>query len=142
VDKQNRVLTISTLVGAEWSASCPGHFILKERTPNTHWLGDWMDPRTSLNYVEAKLLGFPLVFANNDLMTDSVMTFLHIYYSKYMIHASIPLKMLLHAYNCYSLTTTPSNMYHNSLLSKQRHVFIIIGCGDKEMLATLVGKQS
>jgi len=32
----------SELDGGEWSASRPGHFTPRERTPGTHWLGGWV----------------------------------------------------------------------------------------------------
>jgi hypothetical protein len=48
-----RFLT-STLVGGEWSASFPGRFTPGERTPCTHWIGGWMEPRTSLNDVKKR----------------------------------------------------------------------------------------
>jgi hypothetical protein len=41
----------SALVGGEWSASRPVHFISGE-TPGTHCSGYWVDPRTGLNDVE------------------------------------------------------------------------------------------
>jgi len=31
--------------GGEWSASRPGHFTLRERTPGTHWIGSWVVKR-------------------------------------------------------------------------------------------------
>jgi hypothetical protein len=36
-----------TLVGGEWSASCPSRF-----TRCTHWIGVWVGPRTRLDDVE------------------------------------------------------------------------------------------
>jgi len=33
----------------EWSASCPGRFILAERAPGNLWIGDWVGPRTILD---------------------------------------------------------------------------------------------
>jgi len=35
--------------GGEWSASCPGRFIPRERTPDTHCIGGWEDPRAGLD---------------------------------------------------------------------------------------------
>jgi len=32
-------LLTSALDGGEWSASCPGHFIPRERGPDTNWMG-------------------------------------------------------------------------------------------------------
>jgi hypothetical protein len=38
----------STLDGGDWSASRPGRFTPRERAPGTHWIGDWVCPRTGL----------------------------------------------------------------------------------------------
>jgi len=35
-------LKIFLLDGGEWSASRPGRFTPKERTPGTHWIGGWV----------------------------------------------------------------------------------------------------
>jgi hypothetical protein len=43
----------SALAGGKWSASCPGRF-----TPGTHWIGDWMGPRTGLYDVERRKIFF------------------------------------------------------------------------------------
>jgi hypothetical protein len=32
------------LDGGEWSVSRPRHFTLGERSPGTHWTGDWVGP--------------------------------------------------------------------------------------------------
>jgi hypothetical protein len=40
--------------GSEWSASRTGHFILRERAPGTHWIGDWVGPRESLDIENKK----------------------------------------------------------------------------------------
>jgi hypothetical protein len=39
----------SAQVRGEWSVSRPGRF-----TPGTHWIGDWVDPRASLDDVEKR----------------------------------------------------------------------------------------
>jgi hypothetical protein len=41
----------SALDGGEWSASRPGRFTPKERTPGTHWVGGWVGPRAVLDAV-------------------------------------------------------------------------------------------
>jgi hypothetical protein len=41
----------SALDGGEWSASRPGRFTPKERTPGTHWKGGWVGPRAVLDAV-------------------------------------------------------------------------------------------
>jgi hypothetical protein len=38
----------SALDGGEWSASCPGRFTPRERTPDTHWIGGWVGLRAGL----------------------------------------------------------------------------------------------
>jgi hypothetical protein len=54
----------SALVGGEWSASHPDHFTPGERTPDTHWIGAWVDPIGGLDIVEKRkfltLLGLEL----------------------------------------------------------------------------------
>jgi len=46
----------SALGGGEWSASCTGCFTPRERAPDTHWIGGWVGPRTSLDaFVKRKI---------------------------------------------------------------------------------------
>jgi hypothetical protein len=40
--------------GGEWSASRPSRFTPGERAPNTHWIGDWVDPRAGLDNMEKR----------------------------------------------------------------------------------------
>jgi hypothetical protein len=42
----------SALTGVERSASRPGRYIREIRTPGTHWIGCWLDPRAGLEEVE------------------------------------------------------------------------------------------
>jgi hypothetical protein len=42
----------SALVGGDWSASRPCHFIPRETAPRTHLLGGWLNPRTGLDNME------------------------------------------------------------------------------------------
>jgi hypothetical protein len=42
----------SALVGGEWSVSRLDRFTPGERAPGTHWIRDWMGPRTGLDDVE------------------------------------------------------------------------------------------
>jgi hypothetical protein len=42
----------SALDGGEWSASRPGSFTTGERSPDTHWIGGWVDPRDGLDAVK------------------------------------------------------------------------------------------
>jgi hypothetical protein len=46
----------SALVGGEWSALRPAHFTPGERTPGTHWIVVWVDPRTVLDDVTYLLM--------------------------------------------------------------------------------------
>jgi hypothetical protein len=54
VDVYIHVFLTSALVGGEWSASHPGHFIPGERAPGTHWKGGWVDSRAGLDDVEKR----------------------------------------------------------------------------------------
>jgi hypothetical protein len=38
----------------EWSGSRPGRFTSGKRTPATHWIGGWVDPRAGLDDVEKR----------------------------------------------------------------------------------------
>jgi hypothetical protein len=49
----------STLHGGEWSASRPGRFISRERTPGTHWIGGWVGPRAVLDAVVKRKIPSP-----------------------------------------------------------------------------------
>jgi hypothetical protein len=42
----------SALVGGEWSASRPGRFTPEERSPFTHCIGGWVDPRAGPDDME------------------------------------------------------------------------------------------
>jgi hypothetical protein len=44
----------SALVGGEWSTSRPGRFTPGEGAPGTHWIGGWMDLRTSLDDLDKR----------------------------------------------------------------------------------------
>jgi hypothetical protein len=56
VDAYIDILLSCALVGGEWSASHPGHFIPEKRASVTHWIGGWVDPRTGLDNAEKKIL--------------------------------------------------------------------------------------
>jgi hypothetical protein len=47
------------LEGGEWSASLPGRFIARGRTPGTHWIGDWVGPRACLEGVVKRKIPSP-----------------------------------------------------------------------------------
>jgi hypothetical protein len=59
VDVQIHIFLISALVGGEWSTSRPGRFTTGERTPDTHWIGDWVDLRAGLDNLKKKFLTLP-----------------------------------------------------------------------------------
>jgi hypothetical protein len=50
----------SALDGGEWSASRPGHFNPRERTPGTHWIGDWVGPSAGLDAVMRRKFSAPI----------------------------------------------------------------------------------
>jgi hypothetical protein len=52
VDVYTHVFLASALVAGEWSPSRPGRFTSKERAPGTRWIGRWVGPRASLDYME------------------------------------------------------------------------------------------
>jgi hypothetical protein len=51
VDIQIHIFLTLALFGGEWSASRPCRFTPGERTPGTHWIGGWVDPRADLDDV-------------------------------------------------------------------------------------------
>jgi hypothetical protein len=52
MDVSINIFLTSALAGGEWSASRPGRFTPGDRAPGTHWIGGWVDPRTSLDDLE------------------------------------------------------------------------------------------
>jgi hypothetical protein len=48
------IFLTSALAGGEWSASRPCRFTPRERTPGTHWIGDWVGPRAGLDDMEKR----------------------------------------------------------------------------------------
>jgi hypothetical protein len=44
----------SALDGGEWSDSCLGRFIPKERATGTHYIGDWVSRRAGLDVMEKR----------------------------------------------------------------------------------------
>jgi hypothetical protein len=47
VEVEIQIFLTSTLVGSEWSASCPGSFASSEGAPGTYWIGGLVDPRAA-----------------------------------------------------------------------------------------------
>jgi hypothetical protein len=52
VDVEIHIFLSSALAGGEWSVSRPCRFTPGDRAPGTHWIGDWVDPRTGLDDME------------------------------------------------------------------------------------------
>jgi hypothetical protein len=52
VDIYIHVFLTSVLAGGEWSASRPCRFNPGEKTPDTHWIGGWVDLRGGLDDTE------------------------------------------------------------------------------------------
>jgi hypothetical protein len=50
---------LSALDGGEWSASRPGRFTLRERTPGTHWIGVRVGRRAVLDAVVKRKIPSP-----------------------------------------------------------------------------------
>jgi hypothetical protein len=42
-----------------WSASSPGRFTRRDRTPGTHWIGSWVTPRAVLDAVVKRKIPSP-----------------------------------------------------------------------------------
>jgi hypothetical protein len=66
VDVEIHVFFNSALAVGEWSASRPGRFNTRERTPGTNFIGGWVDPRADLDDVE-KRNSLPYQDSNFDL---------------------------------------------------------------------------
>jgi hypothetical protein len=64
VDVLIHIFLTSALAAGEWSDSRPGRF-----TPNTHWIGGWVDPRAGLDDLEKrKFLTLPGLELHNQLL--------------------------------------------------------------------------
>jgi hypothetical protein len=60
------IFLTSALVGGKWSASRPGRFTPGERTPETYWIGGWVDPSAGLDDEEKRKL---LILPGLELIT-------------------------------------------------------------------------
>jgi hypothetical protein len=49
----------SALEGGEWSASRPGRFTPRERSPVTHWIGGWVGPKAIMDEVVKRNIPSP-----------------------------------------------------------------------------------
>jgi hypothetical protein len=54
VDVWIHIFLTSPVVEGEWSASHLGRFTRCERTPVTHWIGCWVDPRNDVDNLEKR----------------------------------------------------------------------------------------
>jgi hypothetical protein len=52
VDAQTQVFLTSALVEGEWSASLPGRFYPRGKSPQYPLIGGWVDPRAGLDKME------------------------------------------------------------------------------------------
>jgi hypothetical protein len=59
VDVYSHIFLTSALAGGKLSASRPGRFTPRERTPGAHWRGGWVDTRARLDDVKEKFLTLP-----------------------------------------------------------------------------------
>jgi hypothetical protein len=59
---------ISALDGGEWSASHPGRYTNRERSPDTHWIGGWVGPRAGLDAVTKRNIPSPRRDSNLSLV--------------------------------------------------------------------------
>jgi hypothetical protein len=75
----------SALEGGEWSASRPGRFIPRERTPGIHWIGGWVGPRDVLDGVVKRRIPSPA--GNRTLIPQSSAPNLELYRLSY--HGSL-----------------------------------------------------
>jgi hypothetical protein len=48
----------SALDGGEWSTLHTSYFAPGERAPDTHWIGDWVGPRATLDMVMKRIAPF------------------------------------------------------------------------------------
>jgi hypothetical protein len=54
MDVYIHIFLTSALARGEWSASRTCRYTLGEKSPGTHWIGGWVDPRASLDDVEKR----------------------------------------------------------------------------------------
>jgi hypothetical protein len=59
MEVQLHAFLTSAVDGSEWSASRPGRFTLRERTPDTHWIGGYVGPRAGLDAVVRRKIPSP-----------------------------------------------------------------------------------
>jgi hypothetical protein len=54
MEVEKHAFLILAVVGGEWSASCPGHLVSRERAPGTFWIGGWVGPSVGMYTLVAK----------------------------------------------------------------------------------------
>jgi hypothetical protein len=76
-DVYSHVFLTTEIVGGEWSASRLGRFTPGERVRGTHFIGNWVSPRTGLEAAERRkmlsLRGLELFLINTDVNTRGVL---------------------------------------------------------------------
>jgi hypothetical protein len=98
----DQIFLTSALVGGEWSASRSGRFTARERTPGTHWIAGWVDPRAGLDDVEKiKFLilpGLELLSLGRPLVQilAPFNLFIYLLYYPWFISILIPLLILIY----------------------------------------------
>jgi hypothetical protein len=85
---------ISTLILGEWSASRFGHFTPGDRAPDIQWIGDWVNLRARLDYVEKRKF-LPYRDSNSDPSDVQLVTSR---YTDYAIPALVCLMALVKYY--------------------------------------------
>jgi hypothetical protein len=83
------VFLTSEIVEREWSASLSGRFTLGERTPGTHWIGGWVNPRGGLDVVERRKI-LPLLVLKLRPLSRPVRS-QWLYRLRYPVHLSMAL---------------------------------------------------
>jgi hypothetical protein len=88
--------SLTSALGGEWSASYPGRFTSKERARGTHWIRDWMGPRTVLDAMVKRKIPSPRRETNPrtpivqpvDQRQISKIIVMHISVFKFLIHVT------------------------------------------------------
>jgi hypothetical protein len=89
----------SALIGGEWAVSCLKSFTYMNRTHDSHWIGGWVNPGTSLDDVKREKscscqVSQSATLAIQSLCTDCVSCILYVH-EEYFVILNIRL-MVLH----------------------------------------------
>jgi hypothetical protein len=101
----------SALDGGEWSASRPGRFTPRERTPDTHWIGGWVGTRFLLDTAVVKRK-IPSPHRQSNPRTPIVQPVAQ----RYADWAITALKYMNVILNYWDVTTSPGNIVRICLL--------------------------